>query len=65
MFLRQAGDWVCELPDRYDHHPRLIPYLLSGLFDHQPEIREACFEILEDAGALEEKEKEKEFLEKK
>lgn len=39
MFLRQAGDWIVELDDRYDHHARLIPYLLSGLFDDHPDLR--------------------------
>lgn len=65
MFLRCAGDWITELEDKYDHHPRLIPYVLSGLFDPHPEIRSMCFEILQDAGSMEEKDKEKEVLEKK
>ncbi len=25
--------WVCDLSDKYDHHGKLVPYLLSGLFD--------------------------------
>jgi len=33
MFLRAVGEWAVRVPDRYDHHPRLVPYLLSGLFD--------------------------------
>jgi len=57
MFLRCVGDWVSRLPDRYDHLPRLIPYLLSGMFDDFQEIRETCFEVLEEAGQEEEREK--------
>ncbi|EAS03936.2 kinase domain protein (macronuclear) [Tetrahymena thermophila SB210] len=65
MFLRCVGDWVSRLPDRYDHLPRLIPYLISGLFDDFEEIRETCFEVLEEAGQEEEREKEKELREAK
>jgi hypothetical protein len=25
--------WICDLSDKYDHHGKLVPYLLSGLFD--------------------------------
>jgi hypothetical protein len=25
--------WICDLDDKYDHHGKLVPYLLSGLFD--------------------------------
>ena len=32
MFLRSVGEWAAKVPDRYDHHPRLVPYLLSGFF---------------------------------
>ncbi|EGR31275.1 protein kinase domain protein [Ichthyophthirius multifiliis] len=55
MFLRCVGDWVSRLADRYDHMPRLIPYLTSGLFDEYEEIRATCFEVLEEAGAEEER----------
>jgi hypothetical protein len=41
---------VSRLPDRYDHMPRLIPYLISGLFDDFEEIRNTCFEVLEEVG---------------
>lgn len=33
LFYRQIGDWIVRLPDRYDHHPRLVPYILTGVFD--------------------------------
>jgi hypothetical protein len=42
------------LPDRFDHFPRLIAYILSGLFDESPDIYNVCFDALEEAGLLEE-----------
>jgi len=44
-FLRVIGDWMTTLPDRYDHESRLIPYLLSGLFDRSSEIQDSCLEV--------------------
>jgi hypothetical protein len=38
MFIRSIGDWAINLADRYDHHPRIIPYILSGLFDRSQNI---------------------------
>lgn len=65
MFVRSCGEWMIKLPDRYDHHPRLVPYILSGLFDPVQELRKTSFDILEEAGILEEKEKEKELRDNK
>ena len=65
MFIRCCGEWMNRLEDRYDHHSRVIPYVVSGLFDPSPEIRDLSFEILEEAGQLEEREKEKELRETK
>lgn len=64
-FIRRCGDWLIKLPDRYDHHPRLIPYIVSGLFDEVEELRTTSYEILEEAGSLEEKEKEKDLRDDK
>eukprot|EP01017_Pseudomicrothorax_dubius_P050798 TRINITY_DN9670_c0_g1_i1.p1 TRINITY_DN9670_c0_g1~~TRINITY_DN9670_c0_g1_i1.p1 ORF type:complete len:799 (-),score=96.49 TRINITY_DN9670_c0_g1_i1:535-2931(-) len=64
-FLRTVSDWLNNLPDRADVEPRLAPYLLSGLFDPSGEIQEFCFEAIEEIGQLVEKEKEKEFRERK
>jgi hypothetical protein len=63
MFIRSVGEWIIRLPDRFDHHPRLIPYILSGLFDENEEVNTMAFEILEECGLLVEKEREKEFRE--
>ena len=38
LFYRQIGDWITRLPDRYDHHARLVPYILTGVFDKNAEI---------------------------
>ena len=37
-FIRCMGDWMVNLPDRYDHHSRIVPYILSGLFDQDEGI---------------------------
>lgn len=64
-FLRVVGDWMTTLPDRYDHESRLIPYLLSGLFDRMEEIRESCLEVCNEVGIMYEREKEKDFRKEK
>ncbi len=61
MFIRSVGDWLTLLPDRWDHHGRLVPYLLSGLFDSDIDIQEATLEILELVGIDWELEKEKDL----
>ncbi len=50
---------MSSLPDRYDHHPRLFPYLLAGLYDEDDGIRKICLEVIEEAGLEEEKAKVK------
>jgi hypothetical protein len=57
--IRYLGDWLIMLPDRYDHETRLVPYLLSGLFDPDEEIRKSVVEIIEEIGIQYEKEKVK------
>ena len=32
-FYRVLGEWLTRLPDKFDHEGRLVPYLLTGLFD--------------------------------
>lgn len=58
-FMRYLGDWLLMLPDRYDHETRLIPYLISGLFDPDEEIRKSVAEIIEEIGIQYEREKVK------
>lgn len=31
FFIRCLGDWLVSLPDRFDHEPRLVPYMVSGI----------------------------------
>lgn len=50
MFIKACGEWMIRLEDRYDHHGRVIPYVLTGLFDDHPDIRRLSYEILEEAG---------------
>lgn len=63
MFYRVISDLLINLPDKYDLEPRLIPYLLSGLFDPIPEIRDLTFEQIEEIGQVYEDEKEKDIRE--
>jgi len=61
FFIRCLGDWLIDLPDRYDHEPRLVPYIVSGLFDPDDEIKISTYEIIEEIGAQQEREREKDF----
>ena len=62
-FLRFTGDLLISLPDKCDIEPRVIPYLLSGLFDNHGSIRDSALEIIEQVGVNCEREKEKDFRE--
>lgn len=53
-FYKTIGDLLSRLPDKVDHEGRLFPYLISGLYDANDEIRSVCFEIIEEMGALHE-----------
>lgn len=30
VFIQLIGNWLISLPDRWDHHSRLVPYLITG-----------------------------------
>ena len=62
-FFEVISDLLIRLPDRRDHDSRLIPYILSGLFDPIPEIKEDCFRYIEEIGQQYEEEKEKDIRE--
>ena len=64
-FLKHLKIWTCDLDDKYDHHGRLVPYILSGLFDSDDTVRDTAAEIIEVVGRQIEVEKEKEFRENK
>lgn len=38
-FIREIKIWCCVLDDKYDHHGRLVPYILSSLFDKDESVR--------------------------
>lgn len=57
--------WICDLNDKFDHHGKLVPYLLSGLFDADDKVRETAVAAIADIGKQIEEEKEKEFRENK
>jgi dynein assembly factor 5 len=35
-----TGHWLLDLPDRYSFHHKLMPLLLTGVTDSQPETQE-------------------------
>jgi|APCry1669188879_1035177.scaffolds.fasta_scaffold74368_1 hypothetical protein len=47
MFISCVGDWLTILDDRWDHHSRLMPYIVSGLFDESDDIREIAYDAIE------------------
>lgn len=49
-FLRHIKIWVCDLDDKYDHHGRLVPYLLSGLFDQDEVVKNTAMATIEEVG---------------
>jgi hypothetical protein len=62
-FFEVIGDFLIRLPDRRDHDSRLIPYILSGLFDPISDLKEDCFRFIEEIGQQYEEEKEKDIRE--
>ena len=64
-FLKHIKIWTCDLDDKYDHHGRIVPYILSGLFDSDDVVRSTALETITEIGRQIEIEKEKEFRESK
>lgn len=54
-------NWLMNLEDRYDHESRLVPYLLSGLFDLNEEISQFVENQFNEIGKQYEKDNEKEI----
>lgn len=44
--MKSLHFWICVLEDKYDHHGKLVPYVLSGLFDEDAEVRKIAFETI-------------------
>jgi len=38
-FITQLGEWFTQLKDKWDHDRRVLPYLITGLFDTNEEIQ--------------------------
>ncbi|CEG42856.1 HEAT, type 2 [Plasmopara halstedii] len=64
-FFAMISDWMINLPDRYDHESRLLPYLLSAVSDEDSAISKDALETLKILGERYEGEHEKEVLELK
>ncbi len=60
-FMKSIKLWICDLNDKYDHHGKLVPYLLSGLFDEEEQVREIACEAIDEIGRQIETEREKDF----
>lgn len=48
--VKIVGNWLLDLPDRYSFHHKLIPLLLTGLADTQPDIAELADTLWYDTG---------------
>ncbi len=64
-FYEVLSDWLLNLPDRFDHEGRFLPYIMSGLSDQQEEISLQVADILSQIGLQYEKENEKDIIEEK
>ncbi|CAM9656506.1 unnamed protein product [Phaeothamnion confervicola] len=59
------GDWLTTLPDRFDHHSRLLPYVLNALTDDSPGVSAAAAATLRSCGAEYEREHEGDVIERR
>jgi len=55
-FLDMLAAWLLELPERAEHRPRLLPYLLAALADPAPALAAAAAAALQALGAQYERE---------
>ena len=49
-FYKTLGKILLELPDRVDHEGRVFPFMMSGLYDDNLDIRKLVFELIEEIG---------------
>lgn len=64
-FFDMVSDWITNLPDRYDHESRLMPYLLSAVSDENDEISKSAMQTLAFLGTRYEQEHGEDVLEMK
>lgn len=62
-FLNVLENWFLNLKDKEDHHPRLLCYLLTFLFDKDIDIQAQTVGVIEEIGKQVEREKEQKFRE--
>lgn len=59
--IKVTGEWLLNLMDRYSFHHKLIPLLLTGLTDEQPQITQVATGFWHDIGLKYEQENEKDL----
>ncbi|GMF40384.1 unnamed protein product [Phytophthora lilii] len=62
-FFAMISDWMVNLPDRYDHESRLLPYLLSAVSDEDTSISRDALKTLDVLGERYEREHGEEVIE--
>lgn len=62
-FFAMISDWMVNLPDRYDHESRLLPYLLSAVSDEDDAISSEALQTLKVLGERYEQEHGEEVIE--
>lgn len=62
-FLEMISNWLIYKEDRYDFESRVLPYLLTGLFDENEEVAIFTLGKLEEIGRKQEKDNEKDMRE--
>lgn len=65
FFYKTMASLMTKLPDKKDHEGRIFPYLISGLFDQNDDIKQTVFELIEEMGKGYEEEYEKDIRELK
>ena len=64
-FYEVTFDWLLNTEDRIDHESRLIPYVLTGLFNKNEVVANFVLEKFKEMGELHEKTNAKDYREQK
>ena len=62
-FYKTMAKCLMDLPDRVDHEGRVFPYIISGLYDENDDIKKMTFELIEEIGQRHEEQNEEKFRE--
>jgi hypothetical protein len=62
-FFDIISDWLICKEDRYDMESRLVPYILTGLFDSNEDIADYCYQKILMIGKKQEEDNEKDMRE--